>query len=168
MNTAQKTVLFSWAYSNVLKHLPVPCMDESLIEIVVSCGAVHSAASSYAAMCMVAGSRPILVIPWEWHIGLALLCGYLGALENPTTNSWANKSLPLSSLYVKRYGFHYKATLLLLRTKMTLITLCFLCLCLLCHSDMWSHLLGKSYFHLFLHCWIYIVSKKMRVVCEWA
>ena len=41
----------------------------------------HGAASSYAAMCMVAGSRPVLVIAWEWLIGLTLLCGCSGALE---------------------------------------------------------------------------------------
>ena len=64
---------------------------------VVSRGAVRSAASSYAAMRMVAGSRPDLVIAWEWHIGLALLCGCSGALEYPTTNSCGpiNKSLSL-------------------------------------------------------------------------
>ena len=50
-------------------------------------GAGRSAASSYAAMRTVAGSRPVLVIVWEWHIGLALLCGCSGALEYPTTNS---------------------------------------------------------------------------------
>ena len=63
--------------------------------VVVSLGAVRNAASSYAAMHMVAGSRPVLVIAWEWHIGLALLCGCSGALEYPTTNScWPiNKSL---------------------------------------------------------------------------
>ena len=46
-------------------------------------------------MRMVAGSRPVLVIAWEWHIGLALLCGCSGALEYPTTNSCRpiNKSL---------------------------------------------------------------------------
>ena len=62
---------------------------------VVSRGAVRSAASSYAAMRMVAGSRPALVIAWEWHIGLALLCGCSGALEYPTINSCGpiNKSL---------------------------------------------------------------------------
>ena len=48
--------------------------------------AVHSAASSYAAMHMVASSCPVLIIAWEWHIGLALLCGCSGALEYPTTN----------------------------------------------------------------------------------
>ena len=62
-------------------------------------GAVRSAASSYAAMRMLAGSRPVLVIAWEWHIyiGLALLCGCSGALEYPTTNSCGpiNKSLSL-------------------------------------------------------------------------
>ena len=49
-------------------------------------------------MRMVAGSRPDLVIAWEWHIGLALLCGCSGALEYPTTNSCGpiNKSLSLS------------------------------------------------------------------------
>ena len=48
-------------------------------------------------MCMVAGSRPDLVIAWEWHIALALLCGCSGALEYPTTNSCGpiNKSLSL-------------------------------------------------------------------------
>ena len=62
---------------------------------VVSHGAVRSAASSYAAMRMVAGSRPDLVMAWEWHIGLALLCGCSRALEYPTTNSYGpiNKSL---------------------------------------------------------------------------
>ena len=39
-------------------------------------------------MCMVVGSRPGLVITWDWHIGLALLCSCSGALEYPTTNSW--------------------------------------------------------------------------------
>ena len=52
---------------------------------VISHGAVRSAASSYAAMRMVAGSRPVLVIAWEWHTGLALLCGCSGASEYPTT-----------------------------------------------------------------------------------
>ena len=50
-------------------------------------GAMRSAVSSYAAMRMVAGSRPDLIIAWEWHVGLALFCGCLGALEYPTTNS---------------------------------------------------------------------------------
>ena len=47
---------------------------------------------------MVVGSRPALVIAWEWHIGLALLCGWSGALEYPTTNTCGpiNKSLSLS------------------------------------------------------------------------
>ena len=47
-------------------------------------------------MRMVASSRPVLIIAWEWHIGLALLCGCLGALEYPTTNSCGpiNESLP--------------------------------------------------------------------------
>ena len=74
-----------------------------LTYMVVSRGAVRSAASSYAAVRMVAGSRPVLVIAWEWHIGLALLCGCSGALEYPTTSSCGpiNKSLSLSlSLYV--------------------------------------------------------------------
>ena len=59
---------------------------------------MRSAASSYAAMHMVAGSRPVFVIAWEWHIGLALLCGCSGALEYPTTNFYRpiNKSLSLS------------------------------------------------------------------------
>ena len=38
-------------------------------------------------MRMVAGSLPVLVIAWEWHTGLALLCGCSGALEYLTTNS---------------------------------------------------------------------------------
>ena len=65
--------------------------------IIVSRGVMRSAASSYAAMHMVAGSRPVFVIAWEWHIGLALLCGCSGALEYPTTNSYRpiNKSLSL-------------------------------------------------------------------------
>ena len=48
-------------------------------------------------MSMVAGLRPMLVIAWEWHIGLALLCGCSGALEYPTTNSCGpiNESLSL-------------------------------------------------------------------------
>ena len=48
-------------------------------------------------MRMVAGSRPVLVIAWEWHIGLALLCVCSGALEYPTTNSCGpiNKSFLL-------------------------------------------------------------------------
>ena len=48
-------------------------------------------------MCMVAGSRPVLVIVWEWHIDLVLLCGCSGALEYPTTTSggWINESLLL-------------------------------------------------------------------------
>ena len=69
---------------------------------ILHCGAVRSAASSYAAMRTVAGSRPVLVIVWEWHIGLALLCGCSGALEYPTTNSCGpiNKSLSfLNSLW---------------------------------------------------------------------
>ena len=53
---------------------------------VVSRGAVRSAASSYAAMRAVGGLRSVLVA-WEWHIGLVLLCGCSGALEYPTTNS---------------------------------------------------------------------------------
>ena len=63
-----------------------------------SIGAVRSAVSSSAAMRMVAGSRPVLVIAWEWHIGLALLCSCSGALEYPITNSCGpiNKSLSLS------------------------------------------------------------------------
>ena len=61
--------------------------------------AVRSAASSYAAMPMLAGSCPFLVIAWEWHIGPALLCGCSGALEYPTTNSCGaiNKSYPILS-----------------------------------------------------------------------
>ena len=47
------------------------------------------------------GSRPIFVIVWEWHIGLALLCGCSGALKYFTTNSCRpiNKSLSLSNLW---------------------------------------------------------------------
>ena len=73
------------------------CLDLHLT-YVVSLGAVCSATSSYAEVRMVAGSRPVLIISWEWHIGLALLCGCLGALEYPTTNSCGpiNKSLSLS------------------------------------------------------------------------
>ena len=69
-----------------------------MLDHVVSRGVKRSAASSYAAMHMVAGSRPVFVIAWEWHIGLALVCGCSGALEYPTTNSWRpiNKSLSLS------------------------------------------------------------------------
>ena len=65
--------------------------------IVVSRGAVRSAVSSYAAVRIVAGSRPVLVIAWEWHIGLVLLRGCSGALEYTTTNSCGsiNKSLSL-------------------------------------------------------------------------
>ena len=73
----------------------------------VSRGVMRSAASSYAAMHMVAGSRPVFVIAWEGHIGLALLCGCSGALEYPTTNSCGpiNKSLSLSlSLYICAVG----------------------------------------------------------------
>ena len=68
------------------------------LHIVISRGAVRSVVSSYAAVRMVAGLRPVLVIAWEWHIGLALLCGCSGALEYPTTNSCGpiNKSLSLS------------------------------------------------------------------------
>ena len=74
------------------------------------CGAVRSAASSHAAMRMVAASRPVLVIAWEWHIGLALLCGCSGALEYPTTNSCGsiNKSLSLSlSLFNCMYQYKW-------------------------------------------------------------
>ena len=48
---------------------------------VVSHGAVPSAVSSHAAMLMVAGSRPVLVIAWWWHIDLALLFRLLGSLR---------------------------------------------------------------------------------------
>ena len=47
----------------------------------------RSAASSYAAMRMVAGSRPVLVIAWEWH-ALRLL-GSLRISHNKFL--WANK-----------------------------------------------------------------------------
>ena len=81
---------------HIMKYHPFLGMD--LIIDIVSSGAVRSAASSYAAMRTVAGSRPVLVIVWEWHIGLALLCGCSGALEYPTTNSCGliNKSLILN------------------------------------------------------------------------
>ena len=41
-----------------------------LFHIVLSRGAVRSASSAYAAMRKVAGSRPVLVIAWEWHINV--------------------------------------------------------------------------------------------------
>ena len=68
----------------------------------ISRGAVRSVAISYAVMHMVAGSRPILVIAWEWYIGLALLCDYSGALEYPTTNSCGpiNKSYATYCVFV--------------------------------------------------------------------
>ena len=68
------------------------------INIANNAQCVARRAPIYAAMRMVAGSRPGLVIVWEWHIGLALLCGCSGALEYPTTNSYGpiNKSLSLS------------------------------------------------------------------------
>ena len=83
-NTLSHTQLILWSYPMKLSR-----------------GAVRSVASSYAAVRMVAGSRPVLVIVWEWHIGLALLCGCSGALEYPTTNSCGpiNKSLSLSLSY---------------------------------------------------------------------
>ena len=79
------------------KDLDSNIMTILCLNNVVSHGAVRSAASSYAATRMVAGSRPVLVIAWEWHIGLALLCGCSGALEYPTTNSCGpiNKSIIL-------------------------------------------------------------------------
>ena len=72
--------------------------DTSITYTVVFHGAVHSAASSNAAMRMVAGSCPVLVTAWEWHIGLVLLYGCSGALQYPTANSCEpiNKSLSLS------------------------------------------------------------------------
>ena len=58
---------------------------------VVSRGVMRSAASSYMQQCiMVADSRPTFVIVWEWHIGLALLCGCSGALEYPTKSIMCN------------------------------------------------------------------------------
>ena len=97
-------MLFWWLYPVVELSLNLTRYNTNIFNyfqifsIVVSRGAVRSAASSYAAMRMVAGSRPDLVITWEWHTGLALLCGCLGALEYPTTNSCGpiNKSLSLS------------------------------------------------------------------------
>ena len=91
----------------LITHLPIVTTLQHQAKlksvIVVSRGAVRSAASSYAAMRTVAGSRPVLVIVWEWHIGLALLCGCSGALEYPTTNSCGpiNKSLSLSLTFTQ-------------------------------------------------------------------
>ena len=60
----------------------------------------HSTASSYASNAYDGWFAPILVIVWEWHIGLALLCGCSGALEYPTTNSCGpiNESLSFVTL----------------------------------------------------------------------
>ena len=44
----------------------------------------------YAAMCLVTGSLPVLVIVWGWLIGLVLLCGRSGALEYPTKSFMYN------------------------------------------------------------------------------
>ena len=86
----------TWPYHHVL----IKCYQSNkcILYIHFSRGVIRSAASSCAAMHMVAGSRPVFVIAWEWHIGLALLCGCSGALEYPTTNSYRpiNKSLSLS------------------------------------------------------------------------
>ena len=78
--------------------LMTPGLSKDIRCHVVSRGVMRSAASSYAAMHMVAGSCPVFAIAWAWHIGLALLCGCSGALEYPTTNSCGpiNKSLSLS------------------------------------------------------------------------
>ena len=43
-------------------HIALSSYFEETMNTVVSCGAVRSVASSYAAMCMMAGSRPVLII----------------------------------------------------------------------------------------------------------
>ena len=102
------TVWMLQNYGRLLQSIIVllanECFEQSIsgykshLHTTYSRGVMHSTASSYAAMHMVAGSRPVFVIAWEWHIGLALLCGCSGALEYPTTNSYRpiNKSLSLS------------------------------------------------------------------------
>ena len=55
----------------------------------------------YAAMHMVAHSRPLLIVVWEWHIGLSLLSGCSGALEYPTTNYWG----PINESFLSSYCF---------------------------------------------------------------
>ena len=76
-----------WYCIHVCNKCLKPITYATTVFFVVSRGAVRSAASSYAAMRTVAGSRSVLVIAWEWHLGLVLLCGRSGALEYPTTNS---------------------------------------------------------------------------------
>ena len=90
-------VLGWWVCINCYRLIPTPPTFH-LPNNTACGGAVRSAASSYAAMRMVAGSRPVLVIAKEWHIGLALLCSCSRALEYPTTNSFGpiNESLSLS------------------------------------------------------------------------
>ena len=76
---------------------PVPGETTSTLSSPMTQCVVRSAASSYAAMRMVAGSRPGLVIAWKWHVRLALLCGCSGALEYATNSCGSiNKSLSLS------------------------------------------------------------------------
>ena len=56
---------------------------------------MRSAASSYAAMRMVAGSRPVFVKVWEWHIGLINAARrMLGSLRiSHNKFLWANKQI---------------------------------------------------------------------------
>ena len=116
--TVSCSSLFSYKISDITQNIwkshtfdPGKTKDTIIRTFSFSRGAVRSTASSYAAMLVVAGSRPVLVIAWEWHIGLALLCGCSGALEYPTTNScWPiNKSLSLSLLNLQVWiGQHPK------------------------------------------------------------
>ena len=62
-------------------------------------------ASSYAAMRTVAGSRPVLYIVWEWHIGLGLL-GSLRISHNKFLQ--ANKQI-LKKKKKKNLGFLVKS-----------------------------------------------------------
>ena len=97
-----------WESPHVAEHYSL-CDSTSIFIIkftIYSHGAVRSVASPYAAMCMVAGSRPVLVIAWEWHIGLTLLCGCSGALEYPATNSCGPINKSLSLLHVLEHLFH--------------------------------------------------------------
>ena len=85
-------------------------------------GAVRTAVSFYALwmqQCVWWLVRPVIVIAWEWHIGLVLLCSCSGALEYPTTNSCGpiNKSLSLSlsqiipsSIKTCKWKFHHFIT----------------------------------------------------------
>ena len=122
MNLGQSTIsldiIIKWFYSMMIWCCNIVKAVNSVWIIIWRCsklgaaylmsrGTVRSVASSYAAVCMVAGLRPVLVIAWEWHIGLALLCGCSGALEYPTTNSCGpiNKS-PSSSYDLCNLFFH--------------------------------------------------------------